>query len=525
MSTMRKHTQAWKQRVAAIAAGALVIGGGAATLAGAQTSSDTETEAETLDSDSDTGGADTLDTDSDTDSADTEDTDDSDDLTEGGSGSDTTTSRGDSGGGVASSSGADNLAHDLLLEDADLVRLDLDDDADEYVQLRFSDDIQDIEDETGFFLQGANPAQVVESTDAVLDEEDRSAVIVSFPADTDVRSFALAGAESGAVSTIEDEVNLLSTTALDAPANNSITGPELLSVRERQSLNWVIYEFDEQLDEDNASADRFGFYTEDGRYHDGDEVEAIDDGTVTIRFDESDGDRVNEAVRYVVEADAVQDTSGDANAISVLGSNTVSPDLEGARFVGDTSIELEFDETVTDIDPAAVFATGSDGERYAGEHYAIDEDGRTVTVVFPEIDDFSDEITRVSVEPDAGSRNGRSGDAVTVGAVQLADLSSDSGSTVGPDLESADIDESTGFVTLEFDEVIDDDVDYDAGAFHLVSNSGHLTSGDFIVEVTDDFVIVAFDENAAQAATTLTIDSGAVQDFSGTPSPSATLRR
>jgi hypothetical protein len=462
------------------------------------------------------------------------DQDDGTDLTEGSDdvaesddtgslddGRDGTTTRGSSDLDGA----GDSVASELVVTGAEIELLNLDDDNGEYLRLTFDEDIDEIADADGFFVQGVDPANVVDADDAVRSEEDSAAVIVEFPADTDLEQYALAGARTGAVERVDGKQNVLTTTTLDdSGLTGATTAPDLQSVSANEDLEWLIFTFDEELDDGAANASSFGYHTLDGTLEEGSDIRSTDDETVIVAFDGN----VEDAVRYVVEADAVTDTQGQGNLIETLGSATAKPDLTDAELTGDTTVRFSFDEAIRDVEPSAFIATTVDGTRHAGEHAALVDGGEEVEVVFPAINDFQDEIVRVSAEPEAAAANDRNAPDLTAGAVQL-DSSTDAvgDATAGPDPLAVDLDDETGFVTITFDEQVDDDRldEVDEGGFHLVSDAGHATRGEFVVDISGDTVTIAFPEDAAVAADAVTIDEDAVRDFAGTPNPAATLQR
>lgn len=195
-------------------------------------------------------------------------------------------------------------------------RVDLDDDEEELLLYTFNNDLQGILDEDGFVLLGPNSDDEATSESALFIETDRKSVLVGYKSGTDVRSFTLGGVRSGAVSSLDGKVNLQDTAELAGSSaarfRGPTAGPDLLWVSANRSNERIDYVFDENLDE-NASPDpsQFGYYTRNGIKHSGDRLISIEDRVVTIEFNKSGGDSVEDAVRYFVLGGAVKDRPGD----------------------------------------------------------------------------------------------------------------------------------------------------------------------------------------------------------------------
>jgi hypothetical protein len=305
-----------------------------------------------------------------------------------------------------------------------------------------------------------------------------------------------------------------------------INGPDLVNVRRQSNLERAEFIFDEHLDEDSRPDERdFGFFTRTGQVARADAIISIEDEVVTVFFDESDGDQVEEGALFFALDGAVQDRQGDSNPLNALGAETTLPDLTDIDRVdiGSTQFDFTFDQPISSAEQERFFVYTSSGIRIDASEVAR-PDGSTVRVAFPEIEDFGDEIVLGAVLPGAVESDDASGSTNTVGAIAIdAEEIAGGGATIGPDLESVDADEETGEVVFTFDEDIDDDQRYDEQDFMLVLPSGALATARSLVESDDDFVVAIFDETDLAGAVGVTLRTGAVQDFLGNPNPLVTL--
>lgn len=442
--------------------------------------------------------------------------------TEGGQ----TIDEGPSGGGGGSlSSGRDRitgLTRNLRLGSAEIQPFDLDDDEDEFVIFRFESFVRSVEDERGFRLVGPAADSDVTATDARILQGSPDEVLVAFPSGTDLSAYSIATVDSGAV---EDEVgqgNVPTTVPLDGSdlAGGRSAGPDLVSVTLNDTLDRVTYRFDENLDEDmSASASDFGFYTLDGHILTGDRVISIEDNAVIVAFD----DQVEDGVRFFALGGAVEDRQGTESVPGSIGDDTTSPDLvDVSRVDGDTQFDFRFDEDVAGIDPSGFAVYDDNGNRFEGEDWAR-IDSETVRIIFPDIDDFTDEIVVAAVDDDAVEATDGSGIHNTVGSVTINDGDIRTGRTSGPDLTEVEVDADSGEVKFFFDENVDDDMTYDPDDYFVVTAAGDLVRGRTFVEADENWVLILFDKNVVEAADGFVVADGATQDFAGNESPAGSL--
>lgn len=449
--------------------------------------------------------------------------DDDEELTEGGSSdSDSSTDRGGSAGSLTGGSRVTGLTQDLGLDSARIISQDLDDDEEEFVVFAFEDFVREINDEDGFKLVGPATDSDVSADSARLVEDSPDEVLVAFPAGTDLTQYSIATVDPDAVRDEVGEGNVPATVTIDGSTldGGRSAGPDLVSVSLDRTLDRVTYRFDEELNESGAgSASDFGFYTFDGKVVEGDRVITIEDDRVVVEFD----DQVEDGVRFFAAGGAVDDRQGVDSVPGSIGDETTSPDLESvSRVDGDTQFDFVFSEDVANVDPANFAVYGDDGTRFAGEDWAR-VDAQTVRVIFPEIDDFTDDIVVAAVDESAIEANDGSDVSNTVGSETVNDGQIQSGITSGPDLESVQVDESSGQVMYEFDEDVDDDVTYEADDFFVITRAGDLVPGRAFVEAEDDTILVTFDKNVVEAADGFVINAGAAQDHAGNESPAGSL--
>lgn len=421
-----------------------------------------------------------------------------------------------------------NLSFDLRLVNAAIHKVNLDSNEQEFVRYEFGTAVDRIVDESSFILVGLDPNDVVTSEVALRDEGDLNTVLVGFPARTDVFSYTLASVRPGAVETVAQEGNIPDSRPLEGSnigaGEGRTTGPDLISVDIQPNLERAVYVFDEQLDErQNAAATNFGFYTLSGIDPRGTQVVSIEDNTVTVVFDEENGDQIEDAVRLWVLAGAVTDTAGNANPVGTVGDPTTAPDLQSVEDApGQTQYDFVFDSQVTGATADAFAVYTGDGNRYVADSVAR-PDGNSVRAAFPQIEDFADEIVLASVEANAVRADRGFDTPNTVGATPISGNGLESARTTGPDLIGVNLDAATGQAVLTFDEDIDDDLTYNPDDLFLITASGRLVAAEAIVESDDRTMIVTFRPNVAQAASGLTINTGAVQDFQANINPLDTL--
>jgi hypothetical protein len=478
---------------------------------GATTTPTTGTTATTDTTDTDTTG--TTDTDTtDTDTTGTTDTDTTDTTIDDG----TTDDDGTSDGGTSLTDSDLDLDVGMRPESARIELLDLDSAEEEYIQMRFTRRIQNLDeaDASGFFIQGFDPDDRVEATSVELVEVNSDEVLIGFEDGTDLLSYAVVGVDAGIVEDDEGDGNIPGSVEISnsrAQVSGRTEAPELESVELDRSLDRVVYEFDESLDEDqSANASAFGMYRSDGRSETGTEILSVEDRRVVVGFDS----QVEDGTRFFVAADGVQDRQGSGNVPSSLGADTSVPDLTSARRENNTQWLFTFDETVSDPQASSFVLYSTSGDVYPAENAEIRREGRTVQATFPEVRDFPDDIAVAVVEEGAVTDLGAD-DSNTLGSEELT--TSSANVTVGPDLGRVTLKPEAGEVIVRFDEEIDEDASANATAFHIITDSGEVVDGETILVVDEDekLVQVEFPESAVEAAGALVVDEDAVMDLEG----------
>lgn len=422
------------------------------------------------------------------------------------------------------------VSFDLLLHDAEIVLLERNDpEAEPHAKLRFASPVDEIVEEDGFFVVTANPATAVRSVAASLAEDDRAAAIVRFPPGTDLAQHTVAGAEAGAVRTVDGKGNPVTTTPLST-LDGATVAPELTSVTTRSDTNWITYRFTAHLAHDRRPRpERFGFYSADGMEHRAAAVVSAVDDTVVARFEQDGRSSVRDAVRMFVDHDAVHDLQGHGNSLGVAGVGTVAPDPVHAERRSPTVFRFTFDEPVTDVDPRRFVVRAVNGGTYEGTEHALLRDGRTVDVVFPRLFQVSNAVTVATVLPGAARASGPFGPDATAGSFELGVASASLPGTAGPDLVGFTADETVGFVTARFDEALDHArfERIDPAAFALLSASGNTTPAVFVVDLDPDgeALVLAFPRAATTSARALTVAGAGVTDRQGNPNPPSTVLR
>lgn len=416
----------------------------------------------------------------------------------------------------------------LQLDDASVQLLELnDDEAPAYARFRFAETVHRITDEEGFVVRDGSGRVVARSVDATLDQQRRRAVVVRFPPGTDLAEFPVASVDPAVVVDRAGKANPISSTQLGDQPSGPTVAPELSEATTSLGPNWITFTFTSNLAHDRP-ADRtdFGFYDNDGLLHIGADIVAAVDDRIVVRFDKAAGSNVADAGRAVVFADAVHDRQGHGNTLGVLGAPTAASDLVDARRMSNTVVRYEFDGIVTAVEPSRFGARMANGDRYEGTFHAISEQSRTVDVVFPDLLDVSNPLTVATVQPGAADGATPIELMPTAGAVELASFADQHGLTAAPNLQQVEIDERTGFVTLTFDQELDHRKanSFRPSAIALISDAGNPTTGELIVDVIDDRLVVAFAQAAARDARAVSVAAGAVVDHQGTPNLPATLR-
>lgn len=421
-----------------------------------------------------------------------------------------------------------NVSLALTLRSARIVRADPKDGEEEVVQFTFAGAIQDVADGRGFHLIGPHPADQAISERAALLESDPKSVLVGFRSGTDARSFTLGAAASGAVRDRDGKANVSHAVALSASAGwrGPTAGPDLLWVSLDRSRGRIAYVFDEHLDEAAQLApDHFGYHTRGGRMHLGRTVVSVEKQVVTVQFDRSHGDHVEDAVRFFVTADTVKDLQGRPSPPRAVGRKTTISDLTSVRRYADTIVDYIFDAPVVLASPREFSVYTASGTGYAGGAFAR-PDRFTVRVVFPQLRYVGTEVVLAAVSHGAvTSAEGASPN--TAGAMQLAQ-DSPRGATHGPDLASAEMDDATGLVTFTFDEPLARNLsleEIDPKRFVIFSALGEPAEGVAASAIAESWISVAFHEDEVERAQAASVGADAVRDDEGNGNPIGTAFR
>jgi hypothetical protein len=405
---------------------------------------------------------------------------------------------------------------------ASLELVDLDDAEEEFLRMRFTRRIQDVDeaDASMYFVQGFDPDDRVMGEIVRLDEDSPNTLIIGFPAGTDLLAYPVAGVMAGAVLDVDGEGNMPGVVRLRGSralvAANTVA-PELQSVRTDPSLDRAEFTYDEMLDEEQSgNAAGLGFYTDAGTMVEATNIIAVNDDTVIAEFDEADA-KLDDAARFFSQAGSVIDRQGDESLPGTVGTITALPDLVSVRRGGNSSTEwvYRFDEPVQDPEPGSFTLYSADGDSYTGEIARL-RGPREVQVTYPEVRDFAGQIAVASVAEGAVGDLGSDGQN-TLGSADLRAARGAVGLTAGPDLTAATVKPQVGEVTYSFDEAIDEDSAPDPTAFHIVTTAGTVMDGEEIATIDEDrrLVRVLFPEAATETAAAFIIDSDAVVDLEG----------
>ena len=413
----------------------------------------------------------------------------------------------------------------LKLIKAEIVKFDPNDGEDEFIEFVFGNKVLEVYEPSAFKLIGVSSTEVVSAIDVLRDEKNPNSLLVAFPAGVDPTDYSLASVAPGAVGSLKNENNpgdsipLIGSKTKDRLAT---AVPKLVDIRVEPSLERIKYVFDQKLDETVADPFDFGFYTLEGSLHKAVVITSVDDKTVIAKFDEKNGDQVEEAVRGVVLAGAVRDKSGLPNPIGSLGSLTTAPDLiEVYNGPARTQFDFKFDKDVTkpDVGDFRVFT------RLGKPYPAVDArlvGSNVVRVTVPAVREFDDEVIFGTVDPGAVIGDKGFDTPSTIGGLALtksAKLKDDVGFVAGPELVNVQLDAKGSMVKFVFDEKVDDDQQADPTDFSLISKSGNVVEGTTFVDADDNWVVVTFEPAAVKAAVSAMIVAGAVVDFEGNPNP------
>ncbi|HKY75420.1 MAG TPA: hypothetical protein VJS45_04725, partial [Acidimicrobiia bacterium] len=337
----------------------------------------------------------------------------------------------------------------------------------------------------------------------------------------------IASVDTGAVEDEADQSNLPGSVALEGSSvgqggATATEAPNLVTARPVNSLERVVYSYDEQVDGEGAEsldAGRFAWYTLDGKLVRGSSIVTVNDNMVTVQFDH----QTEDAVRFIAEDGAAKNRKGMNSTLGAIGGTTTAPDLVAVEGpIGNTQYDLRFDMPVTNVALQHIGIYAVDGTRYQPTGYAQPA-AEVIRIALPEIHEFPGKMVLATVGQEAVRSADASSTPSTVGSQQIGGMAPAAGTTSGPNLASVNIDQATGQIRFIFDRAIDNDLTYDPSQFMVVTAAGDLVPARFFVEAADNSILMTFDRNVASAARAVTLNSGAVKDFEGEGNPARTM--
>lgn len=416
----------------------------------------------------------------------------------------------------------------MSLVSAQVVRENLNDTQEEYVQFNFGYPVQSIVQQSGLTLTGYSQNSSVSSTSAQLVHGNSNDVLAAFPAGTDVQAYTMAVVGQGVVQDNSNEVNVPGSVGLGGSTVTTATGtaaPQLISVVSNPTLEQIQYTFSHNVTKAGGSAQAtaaaFGFYTPDGTAVKGTSVVSSDLSEVTIQFPKTN--QVQHAVMYYADAGAVKDIQGLTSVPSSTGSLSTAPGLTGVTPVGKTQFAFTFNEPVGSVDAAKFLVYAADGTQYVGSGY-VQPSVDVIQVAFPQIQQFTGLVSEAAAATGAVKANDGSATPSTAGTRSVGAAGPVSGQTSGPDLVSASVNHTTGQVTLTFDKAINDNITYSPSNFEVITSSGDVQTARAFVEVSGETVVLDFNRSMADAAQYVTALTGAVQTFQGDKNPQGSVR-
>lgn len=421
----------------------------------------------------------------------------------------------------------EDVSLNLTLQSARIELSNLDDAEDEFVVYKFAQVVNEVKTPAAFALSGYDADAVVKAEEARLVQGDPSSILVHYAPGTDVARYTIASVETGAVEDEADQSNLPGSVPLEGssvgqgPAT-ATEAPNLVTARPVNSLERVVYSYDEQIDGDNGrrlDAAKFGWYTLDGKLVRGTSIVTVDDNAVTVQFDR----QTEDAVRFIAEDGAAENRKGIGSTLGAIGGPTTAPDLVAVEGpIGNTQYDLRFDMSVTNVALQHIGVYAVDGTRYQPTGFAQPA-ADVIRIALPEIHEFPGKMVLATVGQEAVRSADASSTASTVGSQRIGGMAPTAGMTSGPNLASVNIDQATGQIRFIFDRVIDNDLTYDPSHFMAVTAAGDLVPARFFVEAADNSVLMTFDHNVASAAKAVSLNSTAVKDFKGEGNPARTV--
>jgi hypothetical protein len=418
----------------------------------------------------------------------------------------------------------ENVSADLTLESARIESLNLNDTDQEYAVYHFGRVVHEIRSPQGFTLKGFNVATLASAADARLIQGDPTSVLVGYAPGTDLSRYTLASVDIGAVEDEAGEANLPGSVPLEgstvAASQNLTDGPDLVSVRAINSLDRVVYTYDEQIDERaGGDAARFGYSTADGKTVPATSIITADDNSMTVAFDR----QTEDGVLFWAKSAAAKNLRGIESSPGSVGTATTAPDLVSvSNVIGQSQFDYTFDGPVTDValDKFVVYA--ADGTAYTAKGYARPA-ADVVRIAIPEIHKFSANMALASADEGAVKAEDASMVASTLGSRHIGSTSA-SGPSAGPYLTAVQMDEAVGQVRFVFDKPLDDNMIYQPTNFMIMTPAGDLVRATSMVEVTGNTILMNFDKNIVHAARGVVVNDNAAQDFQGQKSPARTIK-
>jgi hypothetical protein len=418
----------------------------------------------------------------------------------------------------------ENVAADLTLESARIESVNLNDTDQEYAVYHFGRTVHEISDPQGFTLKGFNVDTKASAADARLVNGDPTSVLVGFAPGTDLSRYTLASVNTGAVQDEANEANLPGSVPLEgstvAGSQNMTDGPDLTSVRAINSLDRVVYTYDEQIDEQAGSdAARFGYATADGLNVPARSIITAEENSITVAFDR----QTEDGVLFWAKSAAAKNMRGIESSPGSIGTSTTAPDLVSvSNVIGQSQYDYTFDAPVTNVDLDKFVVYAADGTAYTAKGFARPS-AEVVRIAIPETHKFSANMALASADEGAVKTSDRSEVPSTLGSRHIGSASAN-GISAGPYLTSVEMDDAVGQVRFVFDKPVDDNLTYDAQNFMIMTPAGDLVRATSMVEVTGNTILMNFDKNIVSAARGVVVNDDAAQDFQGQKSPARTIK-
>lgn len=418
----------------------------------------------------------------------------------------------------------ENVAADLSLESARIESLNLNDTDQEYAVYHFGRVVHDVRDARGFTLKGFNMDTRAAATDARLVQGDPASVLVGFAPGTDLSRYTLGSVDTGAVEDEAGEANLPGSVPLQgstvAGTENLTDGPDLTSVRAIHSLERVVYDYDEQIDERGGDASRFGYYTADGKSVPAVSLITADDNSITVAFDR----QTEDGVLFWAKQGAAKNLRGIESSPGSIGTTTTAPDLVSvSNVIGQSQFDYTFDASVSNVAPEKFVVYAADGTAYQATGFARPS-AEVVRIAIPEIHKFSGNMALATADEGAVKLDDGSEVVSTLGSRHIGSTSAADGVSAGPWLTSVSMDDAVGQVRFVFDKPLDDNLTYEARNFMIMTPAGDLVRAQSMVEVTGNTILMNFDKNIVHAASGVVVNDEAVADFQGQKSPARTIK-